>query len=229
MGEGFAEPSHPDRPDAAHVREFGVSRFDNRGDGPEMSEESPRGDRRDRRDRCQHGFCGRDFRPLRVQRPVRRRTRPSGSARYAVEPQGGVGLRLAAHNRHPVLAGGQQRAPDRRRRDRAGVERRSFDEQKRPSAGGTEPPELPPQTTRDECQVQVAHALTLDDRTFHSVVPDRQTMPQHLHAEASQLGSNPFRLVHVDLHANHLNPHAKIVPAKTSRICANRSREARTR
>jgi len=128
-----------------------------------------------------------------------------------------------------VLARGEHRPSNRGRRERPGVESSSLDEQKRPHSGRAKPPELAPETACRERRVEVANALSLHDRTAASVVADRKIPDLDLCAELPKPVANAIRLVYVDLDANHLNPHAKIVHQKTSRICTYRSREARTR
>ena len=94
--------------------------------------------------------------------------------------------------------------------------------------GSAETAELTAETAGRQCAVQVAHRLPLDEHVCRSVVADRQVPVPNLGAETRQLVPNAARLVYVDLDANRLNPHAKIVPPKPSRMCAYRSREART-
>ena len=233
MRERFAKTAQPSGSDAAHVREIGVSRSRDGLEAAETTEHGARGHCRDLRNGCENGFCRRvrcqRLRTLRVRRPVGCGLRPCRSASDSVDPQGRVGLGFAPDDRDPVLAGGEERAADRGRRDRPFVEGGTLDEQDRMPRGGAETAELSPETAGRQCAVQIAHGLPLDERMRASVVADRQLRSPNFGAETRQLVPNAARLVNVDLDANHLNPHAKIVPPKPSRECAYRSREARTK
>lgn len=70
--------------------------------------------------------------------------------------------------------------------------------------------------------MQVSYGLSLHAHAFDSVVTRRQPPPLYVNAEPTQLRSNPLRLVHVRVDADHLNPHAWIVPSQTSRVCTYR-------
>lgn len=228
MAEGLTEPSQPDMADAANVREIVVSRIDNCLKTAEAGEQSSRRDRRDVRDRCEHGFDSPLLRPLRVERPIARTTTSGGAAGDAIEPEGRVRSTFASYHGDPNLAGGEQRAPDRCGREWAVVERRPFDEKVRRASCGAKPTELSPDAAGSERQVQIAHGLSLDERTVCLVVPDRQAEPLHVGAEPAELLVDGPRLVHVHIDADHLNPHAEIVPSQTLRVCTYRAREART-
>jgi len=128
-----------------------------------------------------------------------------------------------------MLARGEHRSANRGRREWPGVESSSFDEQERLHSCRAKPPELAPEAARSKRSVEVANALSLHDRAAAPVVADRKVRGLHLRAEPPKLVPNVVGLVHVNLNADHLNPHAKIVQQKTSRICTYRSREARTK
>ena len=49
----------------------------------------------------------------------------------------------------------------------------------------------------------------------------------HIGSEPAELLAKRCRLMHVHHDADHLNPHAKIVPGKTSRICTYRRKSDR--
>lgn len=214
-GEGFADPSRSNGADSADLRELGVSRLDNGGDAAEVSQQSPSRHCRDARERREHRFRGRRLRPLRIERSIARTTTPGGAAGDAVEPEGRVRLTLASYDCHAVLAGGEQCAPDRCRRERTCVERLPFDEEIRRASCCAKAAELSPKAAGRECEV--AHGLSLHERAVRSVVPDKQSEPLHVGAEPAKLVVDGFRLVHVHVDANHLDSH-----------CAYRSREART-
>lgn len=233
MRERFPKAARPSGSDAAHVREIGVSRSHDGLEAAEATEHGARRHCRDLRNGCENGF-GRYIRcrrlgTLRVRRPVGRGPRSCCSASDSVDPEGRVGLGFAPDDRDPVLAGGEESAADRGWRDGTLVEDEALDEQDRTPRGSSEPAELAPETAGRQCAVQVAHRLPLDEHVCRSVVADRQLRSPNLGAETRQLVPNADRLVHVDLDMNHLNPHAKIVPPKPSRMCAYRSREARTK
>ena len=228
MGKGLPKPSRSDRPDANHVPEFGVRCLHDRCDTSEVSEQRACANGRDVRNRREHCFRSRRLWALSVDRTVARRKRAGRPARDAVKPEGRVALCLAAHDCDAILGGREQRTTDCCRADRPGVENRSLDDKERPFSCCAQPPQLPPEPTGDERQVQVAHGLALDDGGATAVIAGWKSGDIDVGHKVAELLANPSRLVHVDLDANHLNPHAKIVPSKTSQLCAYRSREART-
>ena len=228
MRDGGSQVPRSDRPDSLHVPEVGVSRVHDCLQAAEAPEQCTCRHRRDAGNGCEDALCGRRLGPLRVHGAVSARRSPRCAPRDSVDPQCRIGSRLATHDGHAVLGGREQRSANPRCRDRAGVERCSFDEQERPRSGGPQPPQLTPESPRRERQVQIANRLPLHQRQTRAVVGYRQLGDTYLGSEATQLAHDCSGLVDVDLDANHLNPHARIVPTRTSRISAYRSREART-
>jgi hypothetical protein len=136
------------------------------------------------------------------------------------------GRRLGPLRVHGAVSA--RRSPRCAPRDASGVERRSFDEQERPRSGGPQPPQLAPESPRREREVQIADGLPLHERRTRAVVGERQPRDPYLRSEATQLVDDCRGLVDVDVNANHLKPHARMVPTRRSRISADRSREVRT-
>lgn len=226
QAEGLAESPRSDWADSAHGHELDVSRLDHRGDGSKVSEQRPRRHTGDVGDGSEHGLGRGRLRPLGVQRPVA--WTPPRATGDAVDPESRVLRRLGSDDGHVVLGGGEQSSANCSGSQRPMVQEPAFDEQERSRSGTPHPSELTPQPPRHECEVQVAHRLALDQGALDPVVAGRELRDPHLRSEPLQLGPNRGGLVHVHVDADHLNPHAKIVPIKTSRVCTYRSREART-
>lgn len=154
-------------------------------DGPESVEQGLGRFGRDAGYRCKHCLVGVvQRRPLRIVGRVS--SSPAPPKTEDLQPERGVLRARRPHDPYSKFPHRQERTSHRRRPERSSVDVLALDQEVGRRANPAEPPDLRPETTSDDRQVQVTHRLAFDECVPCQVVADRQTASLELDAELLQ-------------------------------------------
>jgi hypothetical protein len=229
--ERFCEAARSDRADpryGAPLFGLGCEDCPYRAESLKEGTGGLKGDAWNRREHRFGSLSGRTSRrSVRIHRPTAS-TVSLPSMGESVEPFGGVPQISGANEADLLIHDREQGAADCLRRHWSIVEIRTFYEQIRTRIASDQP-DLRPQSTLDEREMEISYGLALDDRPgSKKVVTRAKVLSGHRGSKVLEQRRWTRSLMHVDNHPNPLRVHSpsslriKFIPD-----CANSFREAK--